>query len=461
MCIAQSVDNVVTIELSQSVFPIERPFTISVLIANSDTRPAVVFPDIPGFSKKGTSASVTTSEVGGKTITNQIITQNYQARAVGRFRLAPFTITANGEVATSDGAILTVQPSAAAIAATATLPPSNDAAFLALKPSTGSIYTGEAVALTLSFYVADNYPYVLDFKALDQQLQTISRRIRPTNAWEESLNITDLKPIQLMIRGKKYREYRLFQSIFFPLSSQSLRIPSVSLWLTQTRPVIGPPAPETSKVAFTSRPTVVQVRALPPHPLRGRVPVGKFQLTEGLERQRVSIGKSVKYTFTVSGEGNIATLPAPALPNEGTDLAIFPPEERQVVNRSASQVTGRKTFSYFIVPHENKTISLADRFLWVYFDPQLARYDTLRPNMRLIVGGSGLQATGNVAAVAQVAKGDENAVPINSSANSLFAGIESMDSRHQPVSVSVLIRSVANVLIILMLLGMIFVFFKH
>ena len=458
---AQSVDNLVNIELGQSNFPIERPYAISVIIANSETRPNLTFPDIPGFSKKGTSASVTTSEVGGKTVTNQIITQNYQARAPGRYRLAPFTITVNNEVAHSDGARLIVQPPAAGPTTALVIPPpSNDAAFLMLQSSKSSIYTGEAVALTLAFFVADNYPYVLDFKSLDQQLQSITRKIRPVNAWEENLNITDLKPVPVQIKGKKYREYKLFQSIFFPLSSQSFQLPSVSLWLTRTRPIIGPPVPQTDKVVFTSRPLTVRVRSLPLHPLRGRVPVGTFQLDEGLERQRISVGKSVRYTFTVTGEGNIATLPAPTLQNEGPDLDIFPPEERQSVNRSDDKITGRKTFSYFVVPHENKTIALADRFQWIYFDTRTEQYDTLQPNLKLIVGSNGLVASGSVASMAQVTNGDENASPTNPIGNSLYAGIEAMDSRHQPVSLSVLVRSVANVLIILMLLGMIFVFFK-
>jgi hypothetical protein len=81
---SQVIDNDITIELGQTNFPIERPFTISVIIPNSDTRPSITFPDIAGFTKKGTSASVTPSEIGGKTITNQVITQNYQARAPGR-----------------------------------------------------------------------------------------------------------------------------------------------------------------------------------------------------------------------------------------------------------------------------------------------------------------------------------------------------------------------------------------
>ena len=283
----QSIDNVSSIELGVTTFPIERPFTISLIIPNSETRATVTFPDIAGFVKKGISTSVTPVEVGGKTLTNQVITQNYQASLPGRFRLPPFTIMINGETVRSDGATLLVQPSAslsvpgsATLNTVAVVP--EGAAFLSLRASRQVIYTGAEVGLTLSFFVADNYPYELSFQALDKQLQAIVKKIRPANSWEENMPINDLKPIPVVIRKKKFREYRIFQSMFFPLSNQSLRIPAVSLQLNR-RPVIGPPASQPETAVFTSQPLTINVKSLPAHPLRGRVPVGTFRLEESLE----------------------------------------------------------------------------------------------------------------------------------------------------------------------------------
>jgi hypothetical protein len=460
---AQLPEDEIVIELGPSNFPIERPYLISVIISNSNSRPAIDFPDIPGFVKKGISRSVTSNDASGKTVTNQIITQSYQARAPGRFRLAPFTITIDDEVARSEGANLVVQPSVTSGPASLTeitaVPevPGKELAFLSLQTSRNTIYSGESLALTLSFFVADNYPYTLNFKALDQQLQTITKKIRPANTWEENLNITELKPVQILIKGKRFRQFRLYQSIFFPLSSQRLTLPAVSLWLTR-QPMVGPPTAEGEKIAFTSRPVTVMVRPLPPHPLRGRVPVGQFSLQEGLERGRITLGKSVRYALTINGEGNIAGIPAPTLLAEGNELDIFPPEAKQTVNHFADRVMGSKTFTYFIVPHQNGTLPLANRFQWIYFDPKIARYDTLQPNLQLRVGGSesavaedGSSINGNML--------DEEA-PVTTASNSLYAGIETMDSTRQQIRLPVLVRAVANVLLVLMLLGMVFMFFK-
>lgn len=480
----QSVDNVASIEFGQIIFPIERPFAISLIIPNSETRATITFPDIAGFTKKGTSTSMSPVEVDGKIVTSQVITQNYQAKAAGRFRLLPFTIVVNGETIRSEGTTLLVKPASTAPGAvdamrntasdlenelnntrsasvnaplnTIDISPGG-AAFLSLRASKSSIYAGGGVSLTLSFFVADNYPFELSFQALDKQLQTITKKIRPTNSWEENLPINDLKPLSVIIGGKKFREYRLFQSVFFPLSNQSLRLPAVALQLGR-RPVIGPPSFQPETILFTSKPLTIAVRSLPVHPLRGRVPVGSFQLEESLERQHVAAGKSIRYTFSISGAGNVATLPAPVLLHERAELDVFPPEERHSISHSSNEIIGSKTFTYFVVPHQNGSISLANHFQWIYFDPQTARYDTLRPRLELRVGDNESVPLSNIGVLTGAANGE--AVPGAPVGNSLYAGIEAMDSTHQPISMSVLIRSIANVLIVLMLLGMVFVLVK-
>lgn len=456
----QGADNEVTIELGIPNLSIERPYTISVIIPNSESRPTIQFPDIAGFVKRGTSASVTTSDIGGKTVTRQIITQNYQARAAGRFVLPPFSLTINSKTVASEGAVLVVRPSATAPnSATAMAPKAAvGAAFLSVSTSQQSIYVGEAVGLTLSFFVADNYPFELNFTALDKQLQEIIKRLRPANAWEENLNIVELKPFPVLIDGKKFRQFRLYHAIFFPLSARPLQIPSVSLWLAR-QPVIGPPTAQPETILFASRPLSVTVRPLPAHPLRGRVPVGIFRLNETLDRLRVVAGQSVRYTFSVAGEGNIATLPPPELPVTTPEVDVFPPQTQQQIDRAIDHVTGHKSFTYFVVPHQNGLLSLANRFQWIYFDLQKGRYDTLRPQLTLRVGGTepiGSRATQSGSSVVGTAA---PGAP-NTTGSSLYAGIETMDSSQQPLRIPVLVRAIANVLIVVMLLGMMFMFFR-
>ena len=433
-------------------------------VADSETRPVLTFPDIPNFTKKGILTNVVASDADDKSGGYQLITQSYQARTAGRFLLAAFTVTVNGDVLQSPGAVLTVRPSALLSGPINTtlaenLSSPNGAAFLALRASKSVVYAGEGVGLTLSFFVADNYPYELNFTALDRQLQAIVKKIRPANAWEENRLITELKPLSVLVGGRKFREIQLYQSVFYPLAARPLILPAVTLRLARPRPKIGPPSSEVETVAFSSKPLTVAVRALPPHPLRGRVAVGLFRLNEQLDRPRVGTGQSVRYRFTIEGEGNVATLPAPATSANIAAVDVFPPEEQHVINHGGNRVSGQKTFSYFVVPHQNGTISLADYFQWIYFDPQRARYDTLRSGLRVQVGRANA-AIAKTSAPAAASPVSNETGPTPAMGRSLYAGIDALDSTHQPISIPVLIRAAANVLIVLMLFGMIFVFFK-
>ena len=94
--------------IGETEFLIERPFVITVAIPDANTRPVLTFPDIPGFSKKGNSASITTIEVSGRQVVSQVITQSYQARQPGRYQLSPFVLTINDADVPVDGAELIV-----------------------------------------------------------------------------------------------------------------------------------------------------------------------------------------------------------------------------------------------------------------------------------------------------------------------------------------------------------------
>ncbi len=454
----QNADNSPTIELSTTNFFIERPFTISVTIPNSDTRPVLVFPTVDGFIKKGTSASVTTSEQGGKSVISQVITQTYSANKPGVFQLPPFELTINGFVARHEGATLTVRPSttkpeSVSVASNTALnrqaTVGADEAFLSVRASAASVYAGEGFQLSISLLVAENYPFELLFNELETQLQRILKQLRPANAWEENAGIRELKPISVRVSGKAFNEYRIYQAMFFPLSARTIFLPAVSLTMLRSKPGLpgGSKASKPEPIPFVSRPLTVQVRPLPTRPTTEPVAVGRFKLIEHIERRRVAPGQSVRYEFVVEGEGNIATLPAPKQMSD-SELDIFPPETRHTVAYASGKVTGRTVFQYFLIARKNNgLLPLLNHFQWVYFDPQLARYDTLRPAMRLAVSSDAAVTT-----VVETAHANQT--------GSIYAGIEKLDSTDQPLNVPVLKQAIANVLVACMIIGILIAFFK-
>nr|WP_293840646.1 BatD family protein [uncultured Arsenicibacter sp.] len=458
---SQSADNIVTIELSQSTFPIERPFTITVQVRNSETRPNIVFPDIPGFAKRATSISTTNVETGDKTTTNQIITQSYMANQPGTYRLAPFSINANGFVARSEGATLVVRAPAAAgdDQDLLLLPTESGTAFLAVRPSKGAVYVGEGLTVRLSLFVADNYPFELAYWQLDQQIQAITKQLHPPNTWEENANLKEIQTVPILINGRRFTEHRLYQATFFPLSAQPIKLPSITLQMRRIKPSAGaarPAATNAELFSFISRPMTVAVKPLPPHPMSGQIAVGKFRLAESIERSKVDVGKSTRYSFRIEGEGNIASLQAPNVQDAANDPdnpTILPAGTSQSVNRNGYQINGYKSFDYFLMPRQALSFPLKKVFFWVYFDPGAARYDTLRSAITVQAGGSAGQTA---------AAGEAVVIPsATAEAVSIYTGLSQLDSSKPFINIPAIIRAIANVILIVMIIGMIFVLFRR
>lgn len=472
----QTPDITPVIELSETDFSIERPFTISVTLPNTTARPKIVFPNLASLTKSGTTATQTTTEINGKNVVSQVIKQEYLAQNVGTFRIAPFAILVNGVSIRSTGIVLTVrpvagQPSSPLNNTVTTALAEKGGAFLSLTASSPAIYEGQGVTLRLIFYAAENYPYELRFDQVEQQLQTITRQIRPAGAWEENAGISELKPRSIQIKGRPFREFLIYQSTFFPLRSQRIQLPAVTLMMLRVKTATGLPATglpattlpptatkptsatDTEPVSFVSQPLTIEVKPLPGVAAGKLMPVGTFRLIEQLTQSVVAPGQSTAYEFRVEGIGNIATLPAPTV-TPGTDLDVFPPEIRRIVNRQAIPIDGQKSFKYFLVARQKGTISLRNTFEWVYFDPQTARFDTLRPSTTLRVGGLGSTFDGPIHDSVQAESAETSAQ------NSIYAGITQLDSHQQPLNLAILVRAVADVLIVLMLLGMIYIFLK-
>ncbi|RYF55249.1 MAG: hypothetical protein EOO39_38260, partial [Cytophagaceae bacterium] len=205
-------------------------------------------------------------------------------------------------------------------------------------------------------------------------------------------------------------------------------------------------------VTFVSQPVAVQVRPLPRLPdvaTPGQMAVGTFRMVTELDHNRVSVGQSVRYDIRIEGQGNIASIQAPQAQASSPEVDIFPPQTQEQIGRADEQVSGFKSFRYFLIPKQKGKLALAERFFWVYFDPQSGRYDTLRPQTVLNVGEA---SDGPTVGIVPSDTLDGMGHP------SIYAGLELTDSTEKSINWPVLIRAAANVVIILMILGTLFVF---
>jgi hypothetical protein len=265
-----------------------------------------------------------------------------------------------------------------------------DDAFLAVTTDKTEVYVGEGVNATLAFYISESNRAPLHFYELSRQLAEILKTLKPANCWEENFDIENIEGEHVTIKGKDYVQYKIYQAMFYPLNSQTIKFPSVSLEMLKFKMARNPSFfGQNSKEGYKtykSQPKVVSVRELPPHPLKNTVAVGEYKLDERILDTNLKTGQSTSYEFNIYGEGNIASVPKPD--NKSDDvLEIYEPSIQQDISRSNNRVTGTKKFRYFIIPKEPGQAKLSKYFSWVYFSPQRKQYDTLSSRLTAYITG--------------------------------------------------------------------------
>ncbi|WP_159437406.1 BatD family protein [Hymenobacter daecheongensis] len=398
------------IVLGRPQLSINEYYTISFRLRGAALEKYSAFPDLEGFKKSGKSSTTTTRIVNGKTSVELTITQRYAAYGEGDYVLKPFTMTINGlTVRSGGGAVRVVSQPAAAAPAPGPVQglglldqlfgkpkpqeyvELQDQAFLALVPDKMSVFVGEGVHIGLYFYLTPADQGLLNFYDLTRQLPAILRQLRQRTVWEESFNEQEIEPETVTAGGKQYLRYRLYEAMLYPLNAQPLTFPAVPLQMIKYRVAKKPAEGLDNRLAgyktYLSQPRTIEVKPLPPHPLRDQVPVGEFRLLETIDRTAFRTGEAFRYGFVVEGEGNLAALSAPTVAT-GPTLEVYGPEVEQNLTRQAGRVGGSKQFSYRLVARQPGPLPLDTLFALVVFNPATARYDTLHSGLHPRIGGA-------------------------------------------------------------------------
>ncbi|WP_161622690.1 BatD family protein [Cesiribacter andamanensis] len=401
----------IAIELGTNQLALNEPFTISLVLRNAELESYSAFPDVPGFDRAGTSTSSSTQWVNGRMSREMRLVQSYLPREQGSFRLRPFRIKVNGEYVDSDGTTLTVGPPRQPNARQPNRPGRSlfddlfgveedetidyreveDNAFLGVTVDKKEVFVGEGFTITVAFYIPEKDPQVFAFYDLNNQLTKIIQQLKPENCWEENFQIYEVKRQDVVMEGERYGQYKLYQARYYPLNVEPVKFPGLELQmikykLAQRRSFFGPSRQESYKT-FSSQPLEVRVKDLPPHPLKEQLAVGDYQLKETVSSKEVQTGESFSYNMSIVGQGNIAAITAPQV-EQSRNLTIYEPNESINTRKTGNTVIGVKQFSYYAIPNEPGEYALRDYFRWIYFNPRTARYDTLRPTVRVAAIGA-------------------------------------------------------------------------
>jgi len=445
---AQSTKSPVSVELGKNAIALSEAFTVSVTISNAETIPTIVFPELKGFQKRGTSRSGITKIVGGKSSEISTFTQDYYAFKEGRYPINTLSVLINGLAIQAEGTEVVVGkngPNRGLVQEQDLIEIENEAmqgAFFTITVRKRAVYVGEGFNLSVSFFVSENNTAEMDFYETDKQLEKILKQIKPAHCWEENFGIKEIQPIPVKIHNESFVEYRIYQATFFPFNDQPIKIPAAGL----TMKIGGGEAKEKEMLkTFYSNPIEVKVVGLPPHPLKNQVVVGNLRLEENLNTTKLTTGNSYQYSFKIAGDGNISAIQAPILGGNNALFDVYPPDSEQAISRHHGQVTGYKKFRYQLIPNRSGVFALGQIFELIFFNTATQKYDTLRSNLTVQVSGQALAQTGVV----------------DKSPASFYTIIDTLDSKYTDINYQFIIKNITNFLIVAMLLGMIYVFRKN
>ena len=385
------------------------PFTLAFRLRGALVSHSA-FPDIEGFRKAGLTTTTTTRLLpGGARSTELTVAQRYYPYAEGEYPVPAFTLTVNGQVLRSPAGRVRVgapapppdatgEPAVPAGAATGSLDqllgkpkPANfyeppDAGALALEADHDQVFVGQGVRVSLFFYLKPADQALLNFYDFNNQLTELLRQLRQPTTWEVPAPDPSVLPDTVRrAGGQVLLRFRLATRTYYPLTRQALQFPALQLTLIKFRLLKKPQPGDTERLplykTYTAPALRVAVRPLPPP---GAAVVGEYALHEEVSSQRFRTGEAFIYTFGVEGRGNAAALVLPA-PRARAGLEVYGPTIRE---EALPEGRLRKTFRYRLVAQRPGPLAFDSLFRLPYFDPVAARYDTLRPALRVEIKGA-------------------------------------------------------------------------
>ncbi len=450
IALAQSSENLATIEYGSKNLTLDQPFLISVVLRDVETRPSVIFPEIRDLEKRSKSATSSVNTVDGRKVVIQTITQEYFAKKAGNYLIPEFTLTVNNLKLHSDETMVVFAKAGDESGngpddnvAVTEVEDNSQSVFLSVQTDKKQVYIRQGFAVRISLYIAEDAPVEMEFYRFNEQLQSILKAVRPVNCWEENIGVEEIIKRKVTIRGRKYAEYNMYQARLFPITAEDIVLPSVKLNMLVTESGRAVNVEKKLVKGFYSRPVTVVVRQLPDHPLRDQVAVGQYSLKERLSSDLVYPGESVRYMFKVEGVGNITAIPAPEI-QASSSFDIYPPEVSQVIKRSYQSVVGEKTFNYFVVPRKDGEFPLSRYFHWIYFDVEKQKYDTL-------TSAASLEVRGDDYKLANLSL---------SGSSGLYDNLENLDSSRETIDYKKILKDLTNIVIAVLLVTMIWVFRK-
>lgn len=192
--------------------------------------------------------------------------------------------------------------------------------------------------------------------------------------------------------GELWYDLFIAHQVVFPLVAGRVTVPPAELHYSV--PVALQFFSQEERYTVESRPSLLQVMSLPdlhrPADFTGTVARG-LTLDRSVTPATATPGEAVSVAVSLTGRGNLALWPAPAV-EWPADFRAYPERTDEQIETHGGWLGGTKTFHYLVVPQRPGQVSLP-ALSYAYFDPALDDYTRATAgSARLAVaaGGEGL-----------------------------------------------------------------------
>ncbi|MEX1055404.1 MAG: BatD family protein [Rhodothermales bacterium] len=251
--------------------------------------------------------------------------------------------------------------------------------------------------------------------------------------WREEFEV-DTRPIPRSVveNGLLYHVIVLKRVAVFPTRSGTLTVDPLKIETEAYLPVGGSDPFERffslrnrfETVEVTSDPVRIEVASLPsgaPASFDGAV--GEYRMDASLDATDVQVGEPVHLSVSVLGTGNLATLESPLFVPPGV-FEKYDPDVSTDIQRTGETISGKKTFTYVVVPRSNGEFDLPP-IEFVYYDPREQRYVSVERELGTV------RVTGTAAPLA--AGTTSNGLPVDDIASILSSTDSWRDTSTPPL----------------------------
>lgn len=372
------------------------PITLSVYVSGEGgSTPDPILPDLSDFDVYSSGKNTNITFENGKFASTLEVSYVLVPKKVGTLTIGSVTVRQKNQTVRSDPIQIEVtQPGQLSPSAPSgkkpqriTTPNRTENFFIEQTVDKRRPYVGEQVTLTFRFYQAEN---------LWEQ---------PSLEWPEfnGFTIEDLPPNNRyvkIINNKRYQVTEINRAIF-PITAGEFVIDSPRLTIREDifdnfmdpfnmfrrgRRGTSSRGPK----VLTAEPIKLTVRQLPARgkPADFNGAVGQYNIKVSVDKDSVGVDEPITMKVTLSGTGNIKSVPALAIP-EMKDFRVYESGKTESISNSGGVVSGSKTFEQAVIPVTSGDFQIPS-IKFSFFNPTRGQYQTVSTEP------VGIQASGEV-----------------------------------------------------------------